>query len=69
VARLIHAAADDIAFVPNAGYALALAISSIDWQAGDELLTLHHEFPNQLYAHAPPAQRPLSVIGTNLKPM
>ena len=52
VARLIHAAADDIAFVPNAGYALALAISSIDWQADDELLTLHHEFPNQLYAHA-----------------
>jgi selenocysteine lyase/cysteine desulfurase len=29
-----------------------LAISSIDWQAGDELLTLHHEFPNQLYGHA-----------------
>ena len=52
LARLIHCSADDIAFVPNAGYALSLAISSIDWQAGDELLTLHHEFPNQLYGHA-----------------
>jgi cysteine desulfurase/selenocysteine lyase len=52
VARLIHGGVDDIAFVPNAGYALALAVSSVDWQTGDELLTLHHEFPNQLYAHA-----------------
>ena len=52
IARLIHCTADDIAFVPNAGYALALAISSISWEAGDELLTLHHEFPNQLYGHA-----------------
>jgi len=52
VARLIHATKEDIAFVPNAGYALGLAISSIDWEEGDELLTLHHEFPNQLYGHA-----------------
>lgn len=49
---LIHCRADDVAFVPNAGYALALAASSVDWKPGDELLTLHHEFPNQLYAHA-----------------
>jgi selenocysteine lyase/cysteine desulfurase len=52
IARLIHCSADDIAFVPNAGYALSLAISSVNWTAGDELLTLHHEFPNQLYGHA-----------------
>jgi selenocysteine lyase/cysteine desulfurase len=52
VARLIHASPHDIAFVPNAAYALGLAISAIDWQPGDELLTLHHEFPNQLYGHA-----------------
>ena len=45
IARLIHCAPGDIAFVPNAGYALALAMSSVDWKAGDELLTLHHEFP------------------------
>lgn len=52
VARLIHCLPDDIAFVPNAGYALSLAISSVDWEEGDEMLTLHHEFPNQLYGHA-----------------
>jgi selenocysteine lyase/cysteine desulfurase len=52
IARLIHCSSDDIAFVPNAGCALALAISSVDWTGGDEMLTLHHEFPNQLYGHA-----------------
>lgn len=52
IARLLHCSPDDVAFVPNAGYALSLAVSSIDWKAGDELLTLHHEFPNQLYGHA-----------------
>jgi selenocysteine lyase/cysteine desulfurase len=52
IARLLHTSADDVAFLPNAGYSLALATSSVDWQPGDELLTLHHEFPNQLYAHA-----------------
>ena len=50
--RLLNATADDIAFIPNASTALALAISSIDWQPGDEMLTLRNEFPNQLYAHA-----------------
>jgi selenocysteine lyase/cysteine desulfurase len=52
IARLINASPDDIAFMPNAGSALALAISSVDWRPGDEMLTLHDEFPNQLYAHA-----------------
>jgi len=52
IARLLHCAPEDIAFVPNAGYALSLAISSVGWKAGDEMLTLHHEFPNQLYGHA-----------------
>ena len=50
--RLLHAQASDVAFIPNASTALSLAISSIDWRPGDEMLTLHNEFPNQLYAHA-----------------
>jgi selenocysteine lyase/cysteine desulfurase len=50
--RLLNAEAADIAFIPNASNALSLAISSIDWQSGDEMLTLRNEFPNQLYAHA-----------------
>jgi cysteine desulfurase / selenocysteine lyase len=50
--RLISASADDIAFIQNASAALALAVSAVNWQAGDEMLTLRNEFPNQLYAHA-----------------
>lgn len=55
IADLIRSQPEDIAFVPNAAFALSLAMTSIDWQVGDEMLTLHDEFPNQLYAHA--AQR------------
>jgi cysteine desulfurase / selenocysteine lyase len=50
VGRLIGAQADDIAFVPNASHALALVMNGIDWKDGDEVITLKHEFPNQLYA-------------------
>jgi cysteine desulfurase / selenocysteine lyase len=50
IGRLIHCTADDIAFVPNASTALGLLLAGIDWQAGDQVLTLEHEFPNNLYA-------------------
>ncbi len=50
IARLIQCAADDIAFVPNATTALGILLSGIDWRAGDQILTLEHEFPNNLYA-------------------
>jgi len=50
IGRLIGATAGDIAFICNASQALGLAIGGIDWQEGDEILTLEHEFPNQLYA-------------------
>src|SRR5689334_2822153 len=50
IARLINAQSDDIAFIPNASTGLSLALSSIDWQPGDEILTLRGEYPNQLYA-------------------
>ena len=50
VGRLIGASARDIAFISNASQALGLTLGGIDWQQGDEILTLEHEFPNQLYA-------------------
>ncbi|HEX5227344.1 MAG TPA: aminotransferase class V-fold PLP-dependent enzyme [Bryobacteraceae bacterium] len=50
IARLIHCSADDIAFVPNASTALGLLLAGLDWRAGDQVLTLEHEFPNNLYA-------------------
>jgi selenocysteine lyase/cysteine desulfurase len=50
VARLINASADDIAFVQNASTALATVIAGIEWRHGDRVVTLAHEFPNNLYA-------------------
>ena len=50
IGRLIHCTAGDIAFVPNASTALGLLLSGMDWRAGDRVVTLEHEFPNNLYA-------------------
>jgi selenocysteine lyase/cysteine desulfurase len=49
IARLIHAAADDIAFIPNASTGLSLLIGGLDWKPGDEVVTLADEFPNHYY--------------------
>jgi len=50
IGRLINCRADDIAFVPNASTALGLLLAGLDWRPGDRVLTLEHEFPNNLYA-------------------
>jgi cysteine desulfurase / selenocysteine lyase len=50
IGRLIGCAPADIAFVPNASTALGLLLSGLDWHSGDRVLTLEHEFPNNLYA-------------------
>lgn len=50
IGRLIHCEPDDVAFVPNASTALGLLLSGLDWRSGDQILTLEHEFPNNLYA-------------------
>jgi selenocysteine lyase/cysteine desulfurase len=50
IARLINCSATDIAFVPNASAALGLLLAGLDWHPGDRILTLEHEFPNNLYA-------------------
>jgi len=52
IARLINAHADDIAFIPNASTALGILLTGLDWNAGDRIVTLEHEFPNNLYAPA-----------------
>jgi len=52
IARLIRCDAEDIAFVPNASAALAMLLGGLDWQPGDRVLTLEHEFPNNYYAPA-----------------
>jgi selenocysteine lyase/cysteine desulfurase len=50
IGRLISCSPDDIAFVPNASTALGLLLAGMDWRPGDRVLTLEHEFPNNLYA-------------------
>jgi cysteine desulfurase / selenocysteine lyase len=50
IGRLIHCSPDDIAFVPNASTALGLLLAGVNWRPGDHILTLEHEFPNNLYA-------------------
>ena len=50
LARLIHASAGDIAFLPNASTGLGILMHGLPWKDGDQVLTLEHEFPNNLYA-------------------
>jgi selenocysteine lyase/cysteine desulfurase len=49
LAAFIGATADEIAFIPNAATALGLLVRGLDWREGDEIVTLEHEFPNQIY--------------------
>lgn len=49
IARLIHCAAEDVAFIGNAASGLSLLMAGIDWKPGDQVVSLEHEFPNNLY--------------------
>ncbi len=49
IAKLIHCSPGDIAFIPNAATALGLLMSGVSWEAGDQVIALEHEFPNNLY--------------------
>jgi cysteine desulfurase/selenocysteine lyase len=51
-ARLVNCDASDIAFVQNSSAGMALLMHGLNWQSGDEVITLEDEFPNQLYAAA-----------------
>ena len=64
VAQLIGAHADDIAFVPNACTALATLMPGIGWRPGDRVVTLEHEFPNNLYAPTALEERGVEFIET-----
>lgn len=57
IARLIQCQAEDIAFITNAASALSLLMSGLPWNAGDRVVTLAGEFPNNLYNPAVLARR------------
>jgi cysteine desulfurase/selenocysteine lyase len=50
IGQLIGCSPRDIAFVQNASTALGILLGGMDWRAGDSVITLEHEFPNNFYA-------------------
>lgn len=50
IGQLIYCRAEDIAFIPNASSALGLLLTGLEWRAGDRIVTLELEFPNNFYA-------------------
>lgn len=57
IGRLVNCASEDIAFFQNASSALSVVTAAIDWQPGDRVLALEHEFPNLVYCGAALEQR------------
>jgi cysteine desulfurase / selenocysteine lyase len=62
IAQLIHCRPDDIAFAMNAASALSLFLGGIEWRAGDRIVTLRDEFPNQCYFAASLDARGVELI-------
>ena len=55
-ARLINAAADDIAIVPAASYGIAAAAANLPLSASQKLIVLQDQFPSNVYAWREKAQ-------------
>jgi len=64
VAALIGAQPEDIAFFSSATAALSLLVGGIDWRPGDRIVTLEHEFPNNLYYPAMLQGRQVEFVET-----
>ncbi|MEZ5356310.1 MAG: aminotransferase class V-fold PLP-dependent enzyme [Bryobacteraceae bacterium] len=64
IGRLIGCQGDDVAFLATASQALSLLIGGIEWAPGDRVITLEHEFPNNLYYPAMLADRGVEFVET-----
>lgn len=64
-AWLIHCGPEDIAFVTNAASALGVLMSGLAWKAGDRVVTLEGEFPNNLYCAAGVTGRGVEFVATS----
>ena len=62
IGQLFHAGADDVCFIPATAHALSLLINGIDWKAGDRIVTLSPEFPNNVYYPALLAARGVELV-------
>lgn len=61
LARLLNAPADHLALVPTTTDAMAGALNSLDWQAGDNVVVPANEFPGVLYPCLHLARRGVEV--------
>ncbi len=64
IARLIHASAADIAFVPNASAALGILLNGMEWREGHRIVTLEGEFPNNTYSPFALRSRGVELVET-----
>jgi len=63
--QLVNAAPEDIALLPTASAALSLLLGGMEWAPGDRVVTLHNEFPNNLYYPALLAERHVEFVETS----
>ncbi|MBI1353621.1 MAG: aminotransferase class V-fold PLP-dependent enzyme [Acidobacteria bacterium] len=59
-ARLLGGEPQDIGFLPSAGIGLSWVMEGMGWRPGDRILTIDHEFPNNIYS-------PLSLAGRGVE--
>jgi len=50
ISQLVNCEPEDVAYFPNSSTALGLLLNGVDFDSGDEVLTIEGEFPNQVYA-------------------
>ncbi|UCH73471.1 MAG: aminotransferase class V-fold PLP-dependent enzyme [Rhodospirillales bacterium] len=67
-ARIVNAAADEIAIVPSASYGLAVAARNLTAPMGARILLLAEQFPSNVYAWQELARRTGAAIDTVARP-
>ena len=67
-ARLIGAAADDVAIVPSVSYGMATAMRNVRVEAGQTIVTLGDDFPSGIYAARALAKQAEAEVVTVAKP-
>lgn len=67
-ARLIGAAADDVAIVPSVSYGMATVMANVPVAAGQKIVTLAEDFPSGILASRALAQRAEARVVTVARP-
>jgi selenocysteine lyase/cysteine desulfurase len=67
-AQLVGADADGVAIIPSASYGVALAAANLPVAAGQRILTLHDQFPSNVYVWRELAERTGATLVTIPRP-